>query len=223
MCIIDQEESYHMRVTIDRKDAPSFIDEYIKKFGPVIYIFSYEEVEQNHHIHAHLVFPVGKEQPKQTRSDWFKKMGFAKKYYFEKTKESINNILYVLKDLDILKHNVCEKHYDKVLQQTKVINADKKKQAREKLLELFMSHLREEFKGQTEENYEEYKKKREYWQQFSSVALFIHKAYVRRWNKSPPISQMKGMVLYICEKADESQQCPVYYGSNIEQFYLGLF
>ena len=200
--------SYHLRVTITRSDAPALIEKFLDAFLPALYVFAYEEKDANHHIHAHLEYNENKGVPaKQTISDFFKKNNLQGKYYHKSVKKDDNsNLLYVTKDLNILRHNVAELAMDEILNKTKAINKDKKLHARHKLLErvkasqqLYLDELAQ--LGVTDEN--------EFtlltvppppFAKLADSAVFIMNIYVDEYDKEPPLAHMRGYVLYIATK-----------------------
>lgn len=128
---------YHLRVTIARDDALKLIPQFIDKFKPARYIFSYEEVKQdgkvNKHIHGHLEYVQS--PSKSTMSDWFKKQNLSGKYYHKTLdKDPINNKLYVFKDLDILNHNLSEEEQEELNDETDRINTEKNIPMKQQLL-----------------------------------------------------------------------------------------
>lgn len=191
----------HLRITGEREDIEKIIQEFIVKFRPITYVFSYEEVEDNHHVHAHLEYEnVPK---KQSLSDFMSKKGFKGKYYHkELDKEPINNLLYVLKDLDIICHNLEQERYEQLIQTTKRINEDKKKNARHKIYELAYKKFITYIDNMPESSLAEFKDYREKqpFKSLSQITDFIIQLYVLDYDKEPPLSHIRGYVLYIAQK-----------------------
>lgn len=129
---------FHLRITAPHdSSSETIINAFISKFKPLVYIISREISKENvHHWHGHIEY---KSLPKkQTMSDFFKKNGLAGKYYHKNlTKDSLNNKLYVTKDLDIFLHNLTEDELEELLELTEEINEDKKKDPKLKLLDYF--------------------------------------------------------------------------------------
>lgn len=230
MCKIFHDNSdsqFHLRVTVKESDALKLAKDFVAKFTPDAYIFSFEQVgTDNQHIHAHLLY---NEVPKkQTLSDWFGKIGYAGKYYHKNIKtEPINNILYCVKELKILYHNVCNQHLDQIIDKTEKINEDKKKQARDKLADLFIDHLKNITNVVTEldPSNKEHKEIVDYHLSTvdtpAYVCKWIHNQYTNEWNKTPPVTQMKAIALYIMEKA--TKQTAFSYRKYIDEFYNQMF
>jgi len=200
--------SYHLRVTITRSDAPALIEKYLDAFHPMLYVFAYEEKDDNHHIHAHLEYNENKGVPaKQTISDFFKKNNLQGKYYHKSVKKDDNsNLLYVTKDLDIIRHNVAELKMDEILNKTKAINKDKKLHARHKMLERVRAaqqeYLNELAKLGASEDFE-FPPEDSLIMPFakmSDIAIFIMNIYINEYDKEPPLAHMRGYVLYIATK-----------------------
>jgi len=199
--------SYHLRVTITRLDAPALIAKYLDAFLPMLYVFAYEEKGDNHHIHAHLEYNENKGVPaKQTISDFFKKNNLQGKYYHKSVKKDDNsNLLYVTKDLDILKHNVAELEMDEILNKTKAINKDKKTHARHKMLErvrasqqLYLDELAQ--LATVNDNEFPAALPPPPFAKLSDIAIFIMNIYIDEYDKEPPLAHMRGYVLYIAQK-----------------------
>jgi len=199
--------SYHLRVTITRLDAPALIAKYLDAFLPMLYVFAYEEKGDNHHIHAHLEYNENKGVPaKQTISDFFKKNNLQGKYYHKSVKKDDNsNLLYVTKDLDILKHNVAELEMDAILNKTKAINQDKKTHARHKMLErvrasqqLYLDELAQ--LATVNDNEFPDALPPPPFARLSDIAVFIMNIYIDEYDKEPPLAHMRGYVLYIATK-----------------------
>lgn len=204
--------SYHLRVTMEREEADKVLDKFVEKFKPITYVFSYEEVEDNHHIHGHLEYDAIPKR--QTISDFFKRHNLSGCYYHKEIeKEPINNLLYVLKDLDIIDHNLEQERYDTLIETTKRINDDKKKQARHKLLEIIEADLKPFFerepKQSENETMDEYEKYMEAYQEWASTCPYltlsdiadrIMSIYIDDYDKEPPLAHMRGYVLYIAHK-----------------------
>lgn len=204
--------SYHLRVTMEREEADKLLDKFVEKFKPITYVFSYEEVEDNHHIHGHLEYDSVPKR--QTISDFFKRHNLSGCYYHkELDKDPINNLLYVLKDLDIIDHNLEDERYNTLIEATKRINEDKKKQARHKLLEIIEADLKpyllkepKQKENETMDQYEEYLEEHFKWSNeapyisLACIAKRIMNIYINDYDKEPPLAHMKGYVLYIATK-----------------------
>lgn len=210
--------SYHLRITTPREAALAIIDKYLDAFHPVLFCFSYEEVGDNKHIHAHLEYSEHHGVPKkQTLCDWFKKNDLKGKYYHKEVeKDNNSNIQYVIKDLDILKHNIAELAMDELMNKTKKINADKKKNARHKLLELVEARHREWLALEPKKNEDDlpvYEGPIKEWleaapfQKLSDIAYYIMRVYIDDYDKEPPLAHMRGYVLYIALKLQVLLNC----------------
>jgi len=221
----------HLRVTIGRDASNLLINLFISKFDLYQYVFSYEEVGDNHHIHAHLEYNT---IPKKTTlSDFFKKQNLTGKYYHKALdKEPINNILYCLKELDIIVHNFPPASYDDFILQTKQINENKSKSSRVKLLDLFKVYITEEVNKATASSLDVVGVDMTSSQQImelarpGTVVRFIHNVYVDEWDKAPHLSSMKATALYIMQKVTNDPTVPISYENAIQNFYdkfIGLF
>lgn len=198
---------YHLRITCNRETSVKMADEFTKKFSPVEYAYSYEEKGDNLHMHGHLCYYDNEVPKKQTLSDFFKKHNLIGLYYHkELTKEPQNNLLYVMKDLDIIKHNLALEYYEVLMKSTQRINEDKKKHARHKLLDIIkQEHLSFIEKGPLQgtepidlQNYDDYYQAAPY-RHLSDITKRIVNIYVQDYDKEPPLSHIRGYVLYIAE------------------------
>jgi len=202
--------AYHMRITSTWDLLKSgLIPDFINKFGPAIYVFSEEVSEKGViHIHAHLEY-TGKPPASSTMSDLFKRYLLSGKYYHKPlNKERKNNLLYVVKDLDVKLHNLPETEYDSLIEETMLINEDKNKNTRDKLFELYkiwFENNKDEFIIKT---FNEITLTEEitypiisYWDctitDLECIALFINDLYVVEWKKEPPLAHLNAYVLYI--------------------------
>lgn len=213
---------YHLRVTCNREVSVKISDEFTKKFSPVEYAYSYEEKGDNLHMHGHLCYYDSEVPKKQTLSDFFKKHNLIGLYYHkELTKEPQNNLLYVMKDLDIIKHNLALEYYDVLMKSTKRINEDKKKHARHKLLDIIkQEHLQFIENSPSNDNVEEYLSYYEKapYQHISDITKRIVRVYVEDYDKEPPLAHIRGYVLYISEMMKqywEHPSCHIKFELNI--------
>lgn len=181
----------HLRITLSKETASKLIPLFIEKFKPDVYIFAYEEVGENKHIHAHLEYK-DKEPSKSTLSDWFKKENLSGKYYCKTLdKEPINNKLYVVKDLDILNTNITEEELEELRQKTADIEEDKAKDIKVKLVERIKKKIQAD----------------EMTISSSGIAEAITDIYVDEWDKlPPPYGLQQQYTVYIMKKLmnDES-------------------
>lgn len=183
----------HMRITISREDAPNIISAFVKKFKPIVYVFGYEDKPNNKHIHGHLEFKSEEDIPKSsTRSDFFKKHKLSGKYYFkELDKEIKNNLLYVVKELDLLQNNLSEDEVEELREMTDAINEDKKKDPKIKLLERIKIKIKagDMIIGSAQ------------------IAREIHNIYVDEWDKlSPPNGLLQQYTLFIMQKLSKDKE-----------------
>lgn len=216
----------HLRVTCDRETGIKVSNDFIDKFKPLEYAVSYEDKDGNQHIHAHLYYDnVPK---KQTISDFFKRYENVKGYYHkELKKEPIDNLLYVLKDLDIIRHNIDQERYQQLISTTKRINADKKKHARHKLLEIIEEEYRQfNEKAPSSDNLEQYL---QYYEKapyvhLSDISRKIIKIYVEDYDKEPPLAHLRGYVLYIAQKMIKQWERPnCHIKMELDIYYDKLF
>lgn len=202
--------SFHVRVTLSRLEAPKVSKQIVEYFKPAQYICGYEEKGDNKHMHMHLEFDEPEDAAylvsdagKSYKSTYFKKIGYAGKYYFKECTDPHANKLYVTKDLDIISHNYEEEDYDEIMNATNNINKNKKMDQREKLLEAFLEHYKDTplmvtkstGVGDVEYCNPEYPYK--LWQ----IAKWIHWHYITKYNKEPPARHhMIGYYLFIASK-----------------------
>ena len=205
-------QPYHMRITSAWSLIQSgFIAEFLKKFSPNRYVFS-EEVSTKGviHVHGHIEY-TDKVPPSSTLSDLFKRHLLSGKNYHKPLKKDIkNNLLYVFKDLDVKMHNFSETEYDSLIEETNVINDDKKKNTRDKLFELYRTWFYiqrpkcewttttiNDFGDEVIEEHEEVCEYGEHLWSLTAIAMFINNLYVMVWKKEPPLAHLNGYVLYI--------------------------
>lgn len=132
--------AYHLRVTTEHSNK-SFVKSFITKFNPKLYIFSKETSGDGvQHWHAHIEYETVPK--KQTLSDFFKKENLSGKYYHKSVETTVDqNKLYVCKDLDIYKHSLTEEALEELINKTEVINEDKKKDIKLKLIDAVRPQL----------------------------------------------------------------------------------
>lgn len=227
------QNGYHLRVTVKKEEAPKLTEQLVCLLNPQKYVVGFEKKGDNEHIHCHLEFTEDKTNyhnsaaGKTWRSALFKKLGYAGAYNFQKVeKTDEKNILYVIKELSILKHNFSDEEFDDYKQKTEIINEDKKKDTRHKLLELikqkvkdippvFLSDL-DDIDGDYQQGESAfYKLNPKYPHKLSQIALLIHNIYIDEWDKDPPTVHMRGYVLYISQKLQTI--------NNIDEYYTRMF
>lgn len=180
----------HLRVTCDKETANKIWPLFVKKFNPTVYIFGFETKGDNHHFHGHLEYEI--EPKKSTVCDWFKSQNLSGKYYHkELDKDPINNKLYVVKDLDILGHNLSDDELEYLKERTEEIDLDKSKDIKVKL-------------------YERIKKRLLTYDEFGhcdmvptshGIAMAVTEIYVDEWDKlPPPFGLHQQYVLYLLKK-----------------------
>lgn len=209
----------HLRVTLSADQSEKLAKEFVKKFQPVLFIFSNEVSDkQVEHMHAHLEYE--QEPKKQTISDFFKKHKLSGLFYHDTLKEEpIKNKLYVCKDLDIIYHNLPEGQLEELEQMTYQINEDKKTDIKIKLmnevkqlLPLFKKMVKV-YDTETDKQMEEEKISIS----LRDVARIITDVYIDKYNKLPPTkSLMAQYCLYVAKKLDI---CKI----EVEQFYDNIF
>lgn len=193
--LINDQTAYHLRVTCDREPGKKLMDEYIKKFKPETYIIGYEEVDKNHHIHCHLVYSTV--PSKQSISQWMKVREYSGKYYHQQVKTTNKqNIMYVVKDLDLISHNLPPEHIKKIIELTEEVNENKKMSQRHKLLIEYDKYI-DTF---TDDEFVKAKFT------IASIARWIMRYYISVYDKEPPLAHIKGYSLYIANKCKIKQQ-----------------
>ena len=236
---------FHLRISITEAQAGELfaatpnvairsskivIDSMISKFKPNKYVFSYEYKLNNHHIHAHLEYP---EAPKKsTISDFFKKNGYCGLYYHKPvvTTEQ-QNLLYCVKELQIITDNLSAQERDKLINETIRINEDKATDQRDKLYNLFMERLFDDAlrtwqiyeryyeKGR---DYEAHAPRKPYPFSLGWVSHWISEVYVKEYKKAPPLCHLNEYVLYIAHKVNAHPEIN-YDVFNLENFYCRRF
>jgi len=203
--------AFHVRVTLSRVEAPQVSKQIVDFFKPSRYICGYEEVDTNHHMHMHLEFDepatavyLVSDAGKSYKSAFFKKIGYAGKYYFKECIDQFANKLYVAKDLDIICHNYEEEDYDEIMNATNKINDNKKLDQRNKLLAAFREEFKElpKFiqKPNSEEGIEMFNPERPH--RLTAIASWIHWHYIDVYDKPPPTIHMREYVLWIASKEE---------------------
>lgn len=241
---------FHLRITGSKEVLKPIIEFFIKKFDPTKYLFGFEQKDDNRHVHGHLEF----ENPpaRQRISDFFKKhfnddIISGRLYYFKaiaKSKEA--NILYAMKEQDIITHNLTDEEYGRLMQKTKEIEEDKKLDQRHKLLNSFTKSLETKVKileetqkiiNRLEAELDKDKKnierltvaKQEYRHHFeevtklSYISRFIHKVYVTEYDKEPPLNHIRGYTLYIASKYNGNDKIRERLQSEVDAYYERMF
>lgn len=175
---------YHLRITTDRVEGLAIAQAFVEKYKPKKFIFGYEEVEDNHHIHGHLEYDVVPN--KENVSQFMKKhkiIGQAKYYHKNVVKTAKENMQYVAKDCDVIYHNIPADELEALQEAIKLVKADIAKDMREKLYERVIKHF-DVNKRIT----------------LSTITVFIFEIYINEYNKESPMAHIKGYCLYICGK-----------------------
>jgi len=233
---------FHLRVSISAiaadarlvKDGEvlTFVNALIHKFKPLKYVFAYECAKKvNHHIHAHLEYEA--EPKKSTLSDFMKVHHFSGLYYHKNVQTTARqNLLYCIKDLNIIQHNFEKIEYDELVNTTEKINEDKATDQRDKLYNKFIesvypSALVEHQKWVNHYNNEDIINRHSpnapkpplQWS-LGWVAHWISEIYVKEYKKAPPLCHLNEYVLYIAHKVNELIGSDVY---RLEHFYCKRF
>lgn len=199
--------SYHIRVTGERDKLKQLAELYVKQYKPVVYAFSYEEVDENHHMHGHLEYI--KAPTKQSISQWMKGKGYSGKYYHQDVKTtSEQNLIYICKDLDIIFHNLTAERFTELKTMTKAINDNKKMDQRHKLLMEYNKYL-------VSINYDNVAQS---WS-LAKLARWIMHHYIDVYDKEPPLAHLKGYAIYIANKCLAHE----YYHLEISHLFDNLF
>jgi hypothetical protein len=229
--MLDLSSNYcaHLRITGDKTQCKTVIDAYFKKFKAVSAVCGYEEKGENHHMHCHIELDATtfeyhtSDKGKTARSAFFKKHHLTGLYNFDKLKKTpLNNILYVIKDLDIVAvRNVEDEQLEELRQMTSEINENKRLDQRHKLYEKFKEHihnhelLKMDTIGMTEYQLEEHRNIH----RISYILKFIHKVYILEWDRDVPLGQLKAYVLYIAEHISREKNPMISYDAQIHNFY----
>lgn len=215
---------FHLRVTVKKQAAKQLTIDLVAAFKPLKYVVGFEKKGDNEHIHWHIEFCQDKTSyhhsnaGKTWRSALFKKLGFAGEYNFQRVEKSDEqNILYVIKDLDVLQHNLSQEEFEEYQQKTQIINADKKLDVRQKLLARIKDKIKDIpptkkalTKSDLDDDYEVHLNKH-YPHRLYQISALIHDIYVDEWDKDPPTMHMKGYTLYIASKISLSFDTKSYY------------
>lgn len=236
--------SKHLRITGTKEHLSKIIDDFVKKFKPVAYIFGYEEKGDNKHVHGFIIYD--KQPATSTLSDFFKKhvgsgtRGAPNYYHKGCETNDLNNALYVMKELDLLKHNLSDRRFNELKQTTIKINEEKEQNQRHKLLNAFTNFMKDneiKYKNYTDTLFKLTPLNKEDFQLMSTIeakqkeliseiqclsyiAKFIHKAYIEEYDKEPPLNHIKGYCLYIAHNYKSTQFT---YQYAIERYYERMF
>lgn len=226
--------AYHLRVTSSWDLLKSgLITDFINKFGPSVYVFSEEVSEKGViHIHGHLEY-TGKPPASSTMSDLFKRYLLSGKYYHKPLNKDVkNNLLYVVKDLDVKLHNLPEIQYDSLIEETIAINEDKVRNTRDKLFDLYKIWFQNKKEDFIVKTFNEITLTEEttypmipYWDttinELSAIALFINDIYVVEWKKEPPLAHLNAYVIYIATLMNTQLNICNFY--DVTKFYRRRF
>lgn len=224
-------QCYHLRITAKWSEIEKgLIRDFLTKFEPTTYVFSEEVSKQDViHIHGHVEYEDA--PSKSTLSDLFKRYKLSGLYYHKQlVKDKQNNLLYVCKDLNIKSHNLEQYELDELIDKTTVINEDKKKETRHKLLDLYLKWF-EEYRPLYEviEICEITLTKTKTYKltefdtpinELDNIALFINDLYVNEWDKEPPLAHLSGYVLFIATKLNRLISEEFY---SVRRFYNKRF
>lgn len=225
---------FHLRVTADKQKCIEVVKAFNDKWCSMAMLSAYEEVDDNKHSHSHIQFDKAQYDyhmsgaGKTARSAFFKKYELSGLFNFQQLdKQPINNLQYCIKDMDIIfKHNVKEEQLEEIKNKVLKIQEDMKKDSRIKVFEAFTEHMKQ-FEKQyicdpmwlTEQESLDMKQR----SMLSYIAKFIHKLYIDKWEKEPPISRIKPLVLFVAHKYSQQKDALVNYNSQIDIFYDMLF
>jgi len=181
---------YHLRVTLDTGEHQEFITAWQTKFTQFIYKSVYaSELSKDkvHHLHGHIEYnsPPTKQQADAV-SYFMKKRGLSggQKYNHDTLREDPRkNELYVTKDLKvILWYNYTEEQQAEIIDATTIINTDKAKDPKQKLIDILKQKHKTLLKFTMNQLLEE-----------------IKRVYILDWDKMPP-PQCKAYTEYITVK-----------------------
>jgi len=218
---------FHLRISGEKEELLDVVLAFHKKWPMEKFVCGYEQKGTNHHCHLHIQYDASmsmyhqSKAGKSARSAFFDKHEYSGAYNFQKlVKPPINNILYVIKDLDIMAFgNLTEEEIEKYEEMTKAINCSKKMDTREKLLIAFREQYKDIPKmlpntdpllaglGQTIYN-------DEYPHKLHQIATFIHWHFINTYDKPPPVIHMREYVLWIASK-----ECDM----NTKDYYYNIF
>lgn len=192
--------SFHLRITtLSRTHAVEIIRLFLIKFVDKLqkYIFSHEISEQGQsHVHAHLEYKPDKAPCRSTLCDFFKAQNLQSKYYnkcIQKTEEA--NVLYIIKELDIIDHNFPGPEFEQLMELTNTINKNKKLSPKEKLIQAFQDKI---------------------YLNLNDLASDINNLYIDQYDQIPPIHNTRKYALYVARKLNF---CPSQYDDINSTFF----
>lgn len=186
-------EAYHFRITGDKNILNNLTLEYVKKFNPKNYLFCFEVSKENvPHCHGHLEYEKWDSNKTKLLSTFMKNNGLSGRYYHQKIKKSIeHNILYVIKDKDILRSNFLATTIELYKSKTLAIEEDKQKQPCDKLIDRFKIKYAEQLEKEQHMNGID----------IPLIKEFIDDVYIIEWNKLAPTNGLSiQYVKTICKR-----------------------
>ena len=209
-------KGYHLRITADRNTCMLMAGNFVAKWQPTKYIFSFEQSKDGvEHMHAHLEYKNGEPPKKQSLSDYMakpvkdlKNLTLSGKYYHKKiTTTDLQNQLYCFKDLDILVHNLSSEEQEDLNDKTVEINDNKKLSPAEKCLIHIKELLPKYIKARLMTDPEDGEITKELIQTISlkDIAREIRVLYTKKYRKMPPTKN--NMFQYVLYCADNLEIC----------------
>lgn len=132
------------------------------------------------------------------------------KYYHQQVKTTNRqNMLYVVKELDLVTHNLSPKMIAKLKELTDDINENKKMNQRHKLLIEYDTYLSKMTSTEITS------------QLFTlpQLARWIMNYYITVYDKEPPLAHLKGYTLYIASKCKVRES----YSYQLNNLFTNLF
>lgn len=236
---LDSKWCFHLRITADREKCIEVVKAFNQKWCSMAMLSAYEVVGDNKHSHSHIQFDKAQYEyhmsgaGKTARSAFFKKFELSGLFNFQQLdKEPIKNLQYCIKDMDIIyRHNVAEVQLEEIKNKVLKIQENMKKDSRIKVLESFTEYMKT-FKPlidksrdkKTEDQLTDREKDLLMeLEQLNLIAKFIHKLYIEEWDKEPPISRLKPLVLYVAHKYSLQKGALVDYRGQIDFYYEKIF
>lgn len=240
---LESKYCFHLRITGTREKCIEAVTAFKNKWCPMAAITGFEKSQKEvEHCHTHIQFDYAQHEyhmaskGKTARSEFFKKLDLSGKYNFDKVvKMPIDNLKYCLKDDDIIyQHNVNAEQLQQIKNMVIEVKESMKMETRDKLLNLYKEHLKtmKDFLSKFDDpgftngirnpvkyTAEDVSRRLDI-QELSYIARFIHNVYINQWSKEPPLSHLKGYVLYIAEKVDEPN---LNYKQCIKAYYEKMF
>ena len=204
-------EAYHFRITGDREKLAKVSLEFLKKFNPDKYIFCFEVSKADiPHCHGHIEYKNGfTTNQSKLLSSFMKDQGLSGRYYHQKIKKSIeHNILYAIKDKDIMRTDFTTDEITYYQKKTLEIEESKNTQPCQKLINLFKKKYEKEL-VEDDPNHSFFN--------MEIIKEFIDDVYILEWDKLAPTNGLTiQYIKTICKKLNICKtQLKLYYQKDL--------